>query len=252
MRYIVFVSYGNDSIALVQLLHEKGLRDISLVFSDTGWGVDWWNKRVERGEELAVKYGFMVFRIKSEGMESLVKRKKAWPMGGGAAFCTAELKIKPAVEWLDINDPKKDAICIIGVRREESRNRRDFPEWIEESEKHGGRELWAPMVRHTELERDELIKRAGFEVLPHRSMECFPCVHANRADLQMLNEETIVNIERIEQEMGFTKNDKPRVMFRPKRHLGATGIREVVNWAHNTSDDQYNLFGGCASGWCGE
>ena len=50
--------------------------------------------------------------------------------------------------------------------------------------------------------------------------------------------------------MGFTGKGKPRVMFRPKRHLGAVGIRNVVHWAHRTHEDQPDLFN-CDSGFCG-
>jgi len=183
-------------------------------------------------------------------MEVLVRRKKGWPMGGGKAFCTRELKIKPALDWMEEHDPDCDATCLIGVRREESQNRASHPEWIESSENHGGREVWAPLVRYTEAQRNELLEKAGVQVLPHRSKECFPCVHANRADLQMLDEKRITMIEDIEQSMGFTRNDKPRVMFRPKRHQGAVGIREVVDWAHKKNKDQVEMFP-CSSGYCG-
>ena len=99
-------------------------------------------------------------------------------------------------------------------------------------------------------------------------MECFPCINSNRADLRLLaeDEERVAKIEAIETDMGFTSKGKPRTMFRPYRHMGATGIREVVKWAlapHGRYDpkggnDQGELFlddgtggGSCNSGWCG-
>lgn len=166
--------------------------------------------------------------------------------------------MKPAVEWLDAHDPEKDFICLTGVRREESGQRRDAPESVEESAKHGGRELWRPLVRHSEEARNELVRRAGFEVLPHRSMECCPCVNANIDDLRMVPEDRIQLIDITEQEMGYTSNGKPRVMFRPKRHKGAVGIRAVIKWARllRHRKDQQDLFdigrgAGCDSGYCG-
>lgn len=251
MRYVIFASYGNDSIALLQWSKELGLEDVSVVYSNTGWAADWWEDRVKEGEQFALKAGFRCFRIKSEGMIPLAKRKKGWPMGGGGAYCTAELKVKPALRWLDNEDSGEEATCIIGVRREESANRAQFPEWTDESEKHGGRELWAPLVRHTEEMRDELIRKAGFEPLPHRSMECFPCVHANINDLRMLTPDRIDLIDITEQEMGINSKGNPRVMFRPKRHKGAVGIRAVVDWANAPRvRDQMALLD-CDSGWCG-
>lgn len=248
---IIFASYGNDSIALIQFCHERSLGDVTVVYSDTGWAAPWWSERVARGETLAANYGFKTERITSEGMANLVRRKKGWPMGGGAAFCTAELKVIPALKWLEKNDPNKEATAIIGVRREESANRRTFPEWTNESEKHGGRELWAPLVRHDDAARNELIIKAGFEVLPHRSMECYPCAHANIDDLRMLDHHRIIHIEKLEKEMGINSKGNPRVMFRPKRHKGAVGIRQVVEWAKvPRSRDQLDMFA-CDAGWCG-
>ena len=52
------------------------------------------------------------------------------------------------------------------------------------------------------------------------------------------------------EDMGFTSKGNPRVMFRPYRHMGATGIREVVKWAHS-SRGEYEPPSGCDSGMCG-
>jgi 3'-phosphoadenosine 5'-phosphosulfate sulfotransferase (PAPS reductase)/FAD synthetase len=256
VSYFVFTSYGNDSIGLIQELHERGMADVSCIFSDTGWAAPWWLDRVEAGESLAKSYGFSCYRTESEGMVELVKRKRGWPQGGAAAFCTAELKIKPGLKLLDALDPDFEGTCVTGVRRQESRNRRSALEWMASSERHGGRELWQPLVRHTAEQRDELIIRAGFEVLGHRSMECYPCVHANINDLRLLDTDRIALIDTTEKELGHTKKGHPRVMFRPKRHRGATGIQAVVEWANAPRRrDQLDAFdlgsgSGCDSGFC--
>lgn len=255
-KYVIFASYGNDSIALIQWAHEQGLRDVTCLYSDTGWAADWWLGRVEMGEALAASYGFATARTESEGMLALIKRKKGWPAGGGmGSFCTSELKVIPALNWLKANDPEGDAVCMTGVRREESTHRSDAPEHVSDSERHGGRDLWQPLVRHTDAMRDELILRAGWVPLPHRSMECFPCVNANIDDLRMLTEDRIELIDITERDMGMTGKGKPRVMFRPARHKGAVGIRNVVEWASCLRErDQMEMFGsgaGCDSGFCG-
>lgn len=245
---VVFVSWGNDSIALVQHLVEQGKTDCICVHSDTGWSAPDWADRVKAGEEFAEASGFESVKIPSIGMEKLVQLKKGWP-SNQHQFCTKELKIAPALAWLDRVDPDKEAVCVIGVRREESKRRASFPEWVEESSGHGGRSLWAPLVRVQTPERDALIKRAGFDVLTHRSMECYPCVNANRADLRMLTDERVREIEKMESDMGFTRNGKPRYMFRPHRFKGAQGIREVKRWA-DSERGEYEPSGGCDSGWC--
>lgn len=255
---VAFVSYGNDSIALIQRLHEsESLRKYDRVlcaYSDTGWASSEWPDRVERGEALARSYGFEPHRISSMGFVALARLRKGFPRQG-MQFCTSELKIVPAQAWLDGVDPAREAVCAVGIRREESRARASWPEWTEESEKHDGRSLWSPLVRVTTDERDALLRRAGFEPLPHRSMECFPCVNSNRADLRLLTDERIDELAALEASMGFTGEGKPRTIFRPYRHAGAVGIREVVRWArsergqYEPPDDDAGS--GCDSGFCG-
>lgn len=248
--FIIFGSGGNDSVALVQWAIENKKTPLIVAYSDTGWAADWWPDRVAKFEAFCVANGAQFHVIQSEGMESLIKRKKAWP-ANGMAFCSYELKIKPAMQWLDTIDPECDAVCMVGIRRAESSRRAQWPEWVEESQNHGGRSLFAPLVRYDDNARNELILRAGFDVLPHRSMECFPCVNANKSDISMLDDARIGHIETLEMEMGFTSEGKPRTMFRPAKKKGATGIREVVQWAKtgNFVAGQADIF--CDSGFCG-
>ena len=81
--HVLFCSYGNDSIALIQWAHERGLNNVCCLYSDTGWSVSWRPQRVATGEALAQRYGFTTDRTSSEGMLDLVKRKRGWPAAGG-------------------------------------------------------------------------------------------------------------------------------------------------------------------------
>jgi len=251
MSHIIFASYGNDSIALIQWAHEAGIREATVVYSDTGWAADWWPNRVEKAEAWVRSLGFWPVRIVSEGMANLVRRKKAWPRGGGGKFqfCTQELKQRPALEWMDRVDPDKEATCMIGVRRAESANRANFPEWTEESERHGGRSLHAPLVRHTDLQRDILLTRTPFEPLPYRSKECYPCVNAGKRELKLLDKHRIFRIRRLEIEMGTNSKGNERVMFSPARHGGAVGIEAVVRDAQGETLDMLTTTM-CDGGWC--
>jgi 3'-phosphoadenosine 5'-phosphosulfate sulfotransferase (PAPS reductase)/FAD synthetase len=252
--HIIFASYGNDSVALIQWAHERRLTDVTVLYSDTGWAADWWAERVLKAEAWVQKIGFTPARTTSKGLEQLVRDKKGWPRQG-LQFCTLHLKIEPALTWLENNAPKS-AVCLVGVRREESQARRAFPEHTPESANHGGRALWAPLVDFSEADRNGLIERANFEVLPHRSMECFPCINSNRRDLRELSKDLsrVEHIAAIEESMGVTSKGKPRTMFRPYRHMGATGIKEVVRWATSNRgefDPDDGTGGGCDSGFCG-
>lgn len=254
---ILSVSYGNDSIALIQHVHERGMGDrgpVLCAFSETGWAAKEWAARVERGESLARSYGFEPHRIPSIGFVPLARLKKAWPRNG-MQFCTEELKRNPFRLWAAVIDPNVEAVVAVGIRREESDRRRLWPEWSYESEAHGGRDLWSPLVDAREPERDSLLRRAGFEPLPHRSRECYPCINSGKADLWDMPEERIAEIEGYEAEMGKTGKGKPRTLFRPAAHGGGVGIRATVAWA-NSDHGAYDaaqgmLFGGCDSGFCG-
>lgn len=252
-RYIVKASYGNDSLALIQWAHENGMRRVLVLFNDTGWARSDWMARVAEKEEWARSLGFSTARTFSEGLEGLVRRKKGWPRQG-IQFCTAELKMAPTQRWLDENDPFRLATSLIGVRRCESANRASFPERQIDRD---GVEVWAPLVDYSDDDRDALLARAGLEPLPHRSMECFPCINSNRRDLRELaqDEPRITEIEAIEKSLGVTAKGQPRTMFRPYRYQGATGIREIVRWAQSERG-QFNLDDGngnpgCEAGWCG-
>ena len=245
---VFFASYGNDSCALIQWAAEHGLTG-TVLYNDTGWAGPGWERRITDCEKWARGLGLEVVRTKSMGLFALAKKKKAWPRNG-MQFCTTHLKQRPSLEWLDEHDPAGVAVCYVGVRREESRARAEFPAVVESSEMHGGREVRAPLVGHTTADRDELLEWAGIVPLPHRSMECWPCVNGNKADLLTLTDARIDEIERLEAEMGFTSNGKPRVMFRPAAHKGGVGIREAVRWAKSDRyhPDQMDM---CLDGWCG-
>lgn len=244
--YVARCSYGNDSVAMLQVMHEFGLKNVFVVYSDTGWGSDEWIKRVEKGEEWVKSLGYIPIRLSSQGFESVVKtetKQGMWPTRL-RKFCTRKLKIEPFIQWANVIDPDKRFLICVGVRRAESRNRASHPAFM--PEKDDGRHVWHPLIEFSDADRDALIERTPFDVLPHRSDECAVCIHANRADLQRAPQEHIDRIERIEQEIG-------RPMFDPKRYMGAEGIREVVRWAHSERG-QYKPeedAATCEDNWCG-
>lgn len=248
----VFASYGNDSIALIQWHVDNGYTDVRVVYSDTGWAMREWHHRVVAAEKWVASLGYTAARTKSIGMLGLVEQRHAWPRGGGGKyqFCTEVLKKEPARAWLSEVDPEGDLICAVGIRREESDNRTNFPEWTEESENHGGRQLHAPLVRHREADRDALIAKTPFEVLPYRSKECYPCVNARKHEIASLPENRVQLIRLYERHMGINSKGNPIVMFSPKRHKGAVGIDAVHEWAGGNFDEPAPL-SSCDGGWCG-
>ena len=251
--YVVFSSYGNDSIALLQLLHEYRLpeqRTVAVVYSDTKWANAEWPARVTKAARWAETLGFFTATTEPElGFADLVRKRQIFPRGR-AQFCTSELKIKPAQLWLDRHDPDRRAVCVVGVRRAESLRRSGTPPFVPISDAHGGRQLWHPLVEFDNEARDALVIRAGWEVLPHRSEEC-ACIFSNRKDLRRFSEDKIDEIRDLERELAA---DGSRTMFRPKAYAGARGIDEVIRWARSErgkyrpeEDDEPD----CDSGMCG-
>jgi 3'-phosphoadenosine 5'-phosphosulfate sulfotransferase (PAPS reductase)/FAD synthetase len=243
MSTVISSSAGNDSVAMIQWAYEHALDligDVTVVYCDTGWAKPGWLDRVERVEAFARGLGFAVKRIDSMGMEALVRLRKGWP-GNGQQFCTIHLKGVPFLNWIDDVDTACQAVVLVGKRRAESEARKNTPEFVPNSEYHGGRLLWHPLYLHTDAERNALLARAGFEVLPHRSEECNPCVNANRGDIMRLSPEEMAKVNRLEVAVG-----KP--MFRPKRFNGL-GIYGVVMWARHGKNHKADIpaESGCGS-----
>ena len=248
MKHVISSSYGNDSVAMIQWAREQGLQDVTVAFVDTGWAAPGWLDRVARMEAWVESIGYTVAHLVSNvSFEELMLRKKGFP-SQRFQWCSGILKGLPFLTWIDGIDTTNESIVMIGKRREESQERASTPEFIESSEYHGGRKIWHPLYLHTEAMRDELLARAGFDVLPHRSKECSPCINSNRNDLRQLSEADIQRVEDLEAKVG-------NVMFRAKKHGGAQGIRRVIAWAYSDrgkyDDRQEQMFNQCSSGYCG-
>lgn len=252
--YVAKVSYGNDSIALIQWLHEYDLKHplgkVVCLYNDTGWATSWWPARVENAEaNLVRKYGFIPARTQSIGMRELLRRHNCWP-SRVMPFCTEELKIEPTLSWLRFNDPGGVAEMVCGVRREESSTRRNWPEHEATSDKNEGRAEWSPLALVDEIERDALIVRAGFVPLEHRSREC-RCVNAGSQDILKFSEADLDDISTTEKAMTCWGDN--RFMFSPRKKKGRPeGIRAVVQWAKQVKPREAAIEpgGGCDAGYC--
>lgn len=260
LRYIARCSYGNDSIAMVQLMREHGLKDVAVVYSDTGWATEAWEARVQQGEAFVRSIGWEPVRLASKGFEAGVLGHSQTGMFPTRIrkWCTKELKIRPFLAWAKIADADKRAIVCVGVRRAESEARKHTPAFLPEQD--NGRHVWHPIAEFSDASRDEMIGRAGFAVLPHRSDECGICINANRDDLKRAPAEHVDRVAALEAAVG-------RPMFNPENYMGATGIREVVRWANSERGkfkpegyrpDMPLLDGldpdpdpGCEDNWCG-
>jgi 3'-phosphoadenosine 5'-phosphosulfate sulfotransferase (PAPS reductase)/FAD synthetase len=153
MKYCISASYGNDSVALIQWAREQGLEDVTVIYSDTGWGSVEWPARVEQCEEWARSLGFKTHRvIANMQFEELMQHKKGFP-SQRYQWCRALLKIIPFLTWLDDADPELQTTIVIGLRRSESQERANTPEFIEKSERHGGAKGIRQVIQWANSER---------------------------------------------------------------------------------------------------
>jgi 3'-phosphoadenosine 5'-phosphosulfate sulfotransferase (PAPS reductase)/FAD synthetase len=244
--FIISASYGNDSIALIQWAHEnKLIRPVTVVYIDTGWAAIDWHLRVQEGEELAHKYGFKTITIGAKRkFKELITKRKGFP-SQQFQWCSTFLKGVPFMDWITNFDPQGKAWILIGKWRGESKNRKYTPHFIPWSEYHDNRMVWHPLCYQTKKERNQLIERAGMDILLTRSQECAPCVNAVRPDLLALSSEDLEKAISLERKVG-------KYMFRPYRFMGAEGIPEVMKWARSGrgcyNKDQLEL---CTHGMCG-
>jgi len=97
MKYLVSLSGGKDSTAcLLWALNTFKKEDIIPYYIDTQWEHDAVYEYLDYLEE---KLEIKIERIESEGMVALSKRKRMMP-NSVMRFCTENLKVKPAQEFL--------------------------------------------------------------------------------------------------------------------------------------------------------
>jgi hypothetical protein len=221
--YFARVSGGNDSIAMLQCLREHRLKNVVVVNSDTGWASEAWAERMPKVEAWVRSLGWEWVSLVSEGFEAMVMRQTETGMfpTRQRKFCTKYLKIKPFLKWAAEADPEKRAVVCVGVRRAESEARANAPAFMPGYD--NGRHVWHPIVEFDDASRDAMILKTPFEVLPHRSKECF-CINWNRDDLLMAEPDHIDRVRALEARVG-------RPMFNPAGKMGAVGIDEVMRWA---------------------
>lgn len=232
--YVISGNYGNDTIAAIQWAKESALASVVVVSIDTGWAAPSWPERVSKAEFFVKQCGYNTIRlIAAVTFAELVRDRKEFPTLN-FTWCAGLLKGLPLLEWLDDVDPQCEATIIIGKRRASSHANLRLPEFIEDSEYHGGRRVWSPLYLHDNSQRDALITRAGFPILAHPSLECEPCVVSQAADLAQLSEQSIAKVAALENALGM-----------PMFSSSVGGIAQRVQQAKENPCDEQALVARC-------
>ena len=204
---VVSVSGGKDSTATCLHLQELGL-PYRAIFFDTGWEhastYDYVNEylptkigpieRLARKQEMRTPELEALARRYEERigfyspMVRLIIDKGAFP-ARMRRWCTLELKVGPAMDYLKGMD--SEPINVVGIRAEESMARAKMPEW-EWSDKMDC-EVWRPLIRWTFQDVIEIHQRHNVSPNPlylgdnpSERVGCYPCVHARKSELKGL------------------------------------------------------------------
>lgn len=243
---VVFGNLGNETVALMEWAYQQQLSDVNVVFVMTGWMAQHWQQRIDAARALAQRYQFQFHTINSKpDFTTLMQERHAFP-DTKFQWCAGFLKGLPLLEWLDRHDSQAEAVILLGLHRN-SRSQKQLPEYTLESEHFGERTLRHPLYQHTVAQLQALVQAADMAWLPHRALECDPCVNSTCADFQRLSAADIAKTQALEQQLG-------RTMF-TSGEAGDNSIEHIVQWAQRqppaaATADQFDM--GCGSQYgCG-
>jgi len=121
MKVLIFYSGGKDSqAAMIWAAKKYGVQNCEAVFMDTGWeNPITYQHIVDTTKQIGIDLKILK-SIKYDGMLDLAAKKKRFP-STNARFCTEELKIKPAIDYILLLN--ESVIVIEGIRKDESKAR---------------------------------------------------------------------------------------------------------------------------------
>lgn len=121
MKVVVQFSGGKDSLAtLIWAVNKYGVNKCVAVFCDTKWEHELTYKHIQ---EVVAKIGVELVVVSSKkytGFLDMVEKKKRFP-SPKARFCTEELKTKPMIDWVLLQ--QEHLILLQGIRADESESR---------------------------------------------------------------------------------------------------------------------------------
>lgn len=219
MELVINFSGGKDSSAMLAYLceHYPNVKK-HVVFADTGWehpDAEEWSRKIVAMFGLPLH----VVRNPNKTFLTMSERRGKFP-GMQQRQCTSDLKRDPINTWIRNNVIDPIVINCMGLRSEESSNRKKKKKLARNARQTNSRRTlwdWLPIKDWTEAHVMDYLAAKDIPLHPvykHlRRFSCRLCIYMSHHDIQQVKEhdpEAIAIIDRIEQKTGFT-------MFQGKR-----------------------------------
>ena len=269
MRKIISVSGGKDSTAVALVAMEQNKpEDVIFIFCDTGNEHHKTYEYLNYLDDYFQSKGFSkIVRLKLDTTERLKRKaeklkdypeiaKHIRPTGSvfldlclihgmfpssKTRFCTKELKIKPANDFIKQFLQNGESVEVwTGVRADESTKRAKYPEReLRSEDKKTGAQAWdvRPILSWTVEDVFKKIKDSGIEANPLYAMGfsrvgCTPCIFANKKELKLLSELSPIEFYKIEAWEKYLQNGSikgsPTYFYSENRE----GVWAKVKWAN--------------------
>lgn len=258
-RFVVGVSGGKDSTATCLYLIKNGVdpKDFEKVFMDTGWEHPKTYEYLNYLESIIGKITYISANIQVDDehkdfLESIEKK-----LGRKSQFvrivlkytmfpthlrksCTRYTKLHVLKDWLNVQE--YEYLSLTGVRREESQRRSKSLEF--EYNTQIKCYTWKPIL-DWKLQ-DVVDIHTEFSIPPNPlyldksdRVGCYPCIHANKSQIEAVDEERKKIIIEIEEYVNDFLSDKEKKTYFTQNRP----FEEIYDWAKTSyGGKQYKLF----------
>lgn len=246
---ILSISGGKDSTATMLWLIEHGIEH-RRIFADTGFEAD---ETYAYLDLLRARIGPIEVVRADLDMIGQIRKRVGFP-ARMQRWCTRKLKLEPlhaahrATTGLPPSPGKHDrhvnTLSVVGMRSDESEDRKLLPEWDDDVEWGGW--VWRPLIAWKVTDVLAIHHRHGVPVNPlykrgHGRVGCYPCIYSTKEEIRLLAEHTperVAMLADLEREIVAARAAEPQrfedsnaTFFQGAGGDGMVPIETVVAWS---------------------